>query len=266
MQTAFHHRLGLVGPALVLHNCNKVLGAGLVGEPHGRGVGQIDAVIVGALLHVLVRHLGVQHAHDPELVGPQLDGLAHRVAAVGRPAEVITNDADLLVVLDVHVLQAAPLGEGIVFHLGVVLVHTVNTGAVAVGRGAHLGGVVAEIDLGRDCGDELLVLIRDLIHILHRGGAGAVAPDLNGQGIRAQRRKAVPHALGHAVAQAHDNDDRHDTDDDAQHGQEGAEFVAPHILEGLTEGLNDHLFPSCSADSKFSVGWTMASGARESPS
>ena len=47
---------------------------------------------------------------------------------------------------------------------------------------------------------------------------------------------------------------------------EKGEFVAPHILEGLTEGLNDHLFPSCSADSKFSVGWTMASGARESPS
>ena len=143
---------------------------------------------------------------------------------------------------------------------------TYRYGAVAVGRGAHLGGVVAEIDLGRDCGDELLVLIRDLIHILHRGGAGAVAPDLNGQGIRAQRRKTVPHALGHAVAQTHDDDDRHDTDDDAQHGQKGAELVAPHVLEGLTEGLNDHLFPSCSAGSKFSVGWTMASGARESPS
>ena len=63
-----------------------------------------------------------------------------------------------LLSLHVHVLQAAPLGEGIVFHLGVVLVHTVNTGAVAVGRGAHLGALLfAEIDLGRDCGDELLV-------------------------------------------------------------------------------------------------------------
>ena len=79
---------------------------------------------------------------------------------------------------------------------------TVNTGAVAVGRGAHLGGVVAEIDLGRDCGDELLVLIRDLIHILHRGGAGAVAPDADRQGVGAHGRKAVPHTLGHAVAQA----------------------------------------------------------------
>ena len=191
---------------------------------------------------------------------------AQAIAAEGNAVDVIADDADLLVILDIHVLQAAPLGEGIVFHLSVVLVHTVNTGAVAVGRGSHLGGVVAEIDLGRDCGDELLVLIRDLIHILHRGSAGAVAPDLNGQGIRAQRRKAVPHTLGHAVAQAHDNDDRHDTDDDAQHGQKGAELVAPHVLEGLTEGLNDHLFPSCSAGSKFSVGWTMASGARESPS
>ena len=66
---------------------------------------------------------------------------------------------------------------------------------------------------------------------------------------QAHGRKAVPHTLGHAVAQAHDDDDRHDTDDDAQHGQERAELVAPDVLDGLPESFNDHACASSVWDS-----------------
>ena len=69
-----------------------------------------------------------------------------------------------------------------------------------------------------------------------------------------------------AVAQAHDDDDCHNTDDDAQHGKEGAQFVAPHVLDGLTEGFNNHAFSSSSGVSGSSVGCTTASGAWASPS
>ena len=55
--------------------------------------------------------------------------------------------------------------------------------------------------------------------------------------------KLSSHALGHAVAQTHDDDDRRDADDDAQHGQKGAELVAPDVLDGLAEGLKDHAVP-----------------------
>ena len=46
--------------------------------------------------------------------------------------------------------------------------------------------------------------------------------------------------MGHAVAEADDDDDGHDADDDAQHGEEGADFVAQDVLDGLFEGLLYH--------------------------
>ena len=108
--------------------------------------------------------------------------------------------------------------------------------------------------------------LADVVHIVHRYGAGAVAPDVDGQGVGAHGREAVPHTLGHAIAEADDDDDRHDADDDAQHGQKGAELVAPHVLDSLPEGFKDHACSSFSGVSGSRVGCTMASGAWESPS
>ncbi len=122
-------------------------------------------------------------------------------------------------------------------------------------------GFAAEFDLGRHCLDQVGVPLADVVHIVHRYGAGAVAPNLNAQGVGAQRGKTIPHALGHTVAQTHDDDDRHHADDNAQHGQKGAQLIAPDVLDGFTEGLNDHACSSFSGVSASSVGCTMASGA-----
>ena len=270
VQTRLHHGLGIVGLALVGHDGDVALIRGRVGQAHHRGVGQVDAGVIRALLQAGVADLGGQHAHDAELVGTDLQRLAHAVAAEGHAVEVVADDADLLVVFDVHILQAAPLGNGVVLQGGVVFIHTVDV-EPAVGVGADLQvAAAAEVDLGRDGLDQLRVLFGDGIDVVHRDGAGAIAPDVDVQGVGSHGGKAVPHALGHAIAQADDDDDRHNADDDAQHGQEGAELVAPDILDGLPEGLDDHACTSCSAVfsgvSGSRVGCTMASGAWESPS
>ena len=215
------------------------------------------------MLHGGVADLGRQHAHNAELVGTDLERLPHTVAAKSHPVQVIANDADLLVVLHIHVLQAPSLCDLVIFHFGVALVHTADVGPAVTG-GADLqrtAGFAAEFDLGRHCLDQVGVPLADVVHIAHRYGTGAVAPNLNAQGVGAQGRKAVPHTLGHAVAQAHDDDDRHHADDDSQHGQKGAQLVAPHVLDGLPEGLNDHACSSFSGVSGSRVGCTMASGA-----
>ena len=266
LQLAFHCRLCFVGAALILHDCGIVAHYALAGQAHGRGIGQINAVVVAALLHVRVAHLCRQHAHDAELVGTDLERLAQAVAAKGYAVQIIADDAHLLVVLDIHVLQTASLRDLVVLHNGIVFVHTADVGpAVAVGSDLQRAAA-AEIDLRRNGLDQLRVLRGQLVHFLHRNSAGAVAPHLHRKGVGAQCRKAVAHALGHAVAQAHDDDDCHNTDDDAQHGKEGAQLVAPHVLDGLTEGFNDHAFSSSSGVSGSSVGCTMASGAWASPS
>ena len=142
----------------------------MAGKPHHGGVGQVNAVVIAALLHGGVADLGCQHAHDAELIGAKLDGLAHRISAVGRavdsgvgvrhdllnavaakgrPVQVIANDADLLVVLHIHILQAASLCELVILHLGVVLVHTAYVGP-AVAGGTDLqrtAGAAAHFDL-----------------------------------------------------------------------------------------------------------------------
>ena len=266
LQLAFHRRLCFVGAALILHDRGIVAHHALAGQAHGRGIGQINAVVIAALLHVRVAHLCRQHTHDAELVGSDLERLPQAVAAKGHAVQIIADDAHLLVVLDVHVLQTASLRDLVVLHGGIVLVHAADGGpAVAVGADLQRAAA-AEIDLRRDGLDQLRVLRGQLVHFLHRNGTGAVAPHLHRKGVGAQCRKAVTHALGHAVAQTHDNDDCHDTDDDAQHGKKGAQLIAPHVLDSLTEGLNDHAFSSSSGRSGSSVGCTMASGAWESPS
>ena len=172
----------------------------------------------------------------------------------------------MLVILHIHVLQAASLRDLVIFHGGIVLVHAADVGPAVAGSADLQRAAAAEIDLRRNGLDQLRVLRGQLVHFLHRNGTGAVAPHLHRKGVGAQCRKAVAHAFGHAVAQAHDDDDCHNTDDDAQHGKEGAQFVAPHVLDGLTEGFNNHAFSSSSGVSGSSVGCTTASGAWASPS
>ena len=160
----------------------------------------------------------------------------------------------MLVILHIHVLQAASLRDLVIFHGGIVLVHAADVGPAVAGSADLQRAAAAEIDLRRNGLDQLRVLRGQLVHFLHRKGVGT------------QCRKAVAHAFGHAVAQAHDDDDCHNADDDAQHGKEGAQFVAPHVLDGLTEGFNNHAFSSSSGVSGSSVGCTTASGAWASPS
>ena len=111
LQFAFHRRLCFVGAALILHDRGIVAHHALAGQAHGRGIGQIHAVVIAALLHVRVAHLCRQHAHDAELVGSDLERLAQAVAAKGHAVQIIADDAHLLVVLDIHVLQAASLRD-----------------------------------------------------------------------------------------------------------------------------------------------------------
>ena len=75
--------------------------------------------------------------------------------------EVIADDTHMLVILHIHVLQAASLRDLLIFHFGVVLVHTADVGPAVTG-GADLqrtAGVSAEFDLGRHCLDLSLIHI-----------------------------------------------------------------------------------------------------------
>ena len=67
-QVRFHDGFGLIGLAFIAHDGDVAAGHGRIGKAHCDGVGQVDAVIVRALLHGGVVHLGVQHAHDAELI------------------------------------------------------------------------------------------------------------------------------------------------------------------------------------------------------
>ena len=211
----------------------------------GHGVGDVDAVVLAALLQLGVAALGGQHAHDLKAVGAHLDVLAYGVAVVGLPGQVVADDADILVLLDVHVLQAAAVGDGVVGHGGVVLVDAVDAG-VAVGVPALLDGVAAgELDVGGDVPQVLGVVLHQAVHIVHRGVAGGLAPpDGHRHAVDAHGRKALPHRLGHAVAQAHDDDHRRDADDDAQHGEDGAHLVAPDVFQRKDKGIQQKHQPA----------------------
>ena len=229
---------------------------------HRCGVGYEDHVIAAALLIFKVGDFGFQHADDGVLGSTDLDGLAQRVAAVGDTVEVSAHDADLFVVLEVHIVEETPFVDGVAQHLEVDLADALDRG-VGVAFGAHLDGA-ADGAGGGDGLEDVRVGIHDVIDRIHRYAAGTIAHDLNAQKVGAHVGEAVLDALGHAVAEADDDDDRHDADDDAQHGEEGAELVAPDVLECLPDGLVDHVAASCFV--KVRAGCTTASGAWESPS
>ena len=243
--------LALIGKFIAHQNHAVGAGAGLA-DALGGSIGHKDHVIVSALLIGRTADIGFQHAHDGKSLTADLDGLADGVAAVGRTGNVIAHHADFFIVRDVHIGQAPALGQRAPHHIQVGLTHALDA-RIAIGGGIHLHGAVQRGG-GRHAGEHLRMAVHDIVQLLHGHRAGAAARDLDTEDIGPHLRKAVLDALGHAIAQTHDDDDRHDTDDDAQHGQNGAEFVAPDILDCFAEGLVDHAFPSCSAGSKFSVG------------
>src|SRR5699024_2356757 len=153
-----------------------------------------------------VAALGGQHAHDLKAVSAHLDVLAHGVAVERLAGQVVANDADVPVLFDVHVLQAAAVGYGVVRHGGVVLLAAVHAG-VAVGVPAFLDGLAAgHLQIGGDIPQVLGMVLHHAVHIVHRGVAGGVAaPDVHLHTVDAHGRKALPHRLGHAVAQTDDD-------------------------------------------------------------
>ena len=236
-------------------------GAGL-GDPQRCGVRHEYHIIVAAFLVFQVGDLGFQHTDDGVAGRADLDGLAHGVSAIGDAVDVGTHDADLFVVFEVHIVEEPPFVDGVAQYIEVDLADALD-GGVGVAVGADLDGA-ADGAGGGDGREEVGVGLHDVVHRIHRHIAGAAVHDLNAQDVGAHIGEAVLDALGHAVAEADDDDDGHDADDDAQHGEEGAEFIAPDVLERLTDGLVYHVAASCFV--KVRVGCTTASGAWASPS
>ena len=268
LQCILEDGLGLREAVFVGDDDAVGIGAAALRDPQCRGVGHKDHVIVAAFLLGGVGDLGFQHADDGVLVRADLEGLPHRIAAVGRSVEVGPHDADLLVVGQIHIVDAAPLGHCIPQHGKIRLADTLDRG-VAVGVGAHLHRAVQAAG-GRNAAEEVGPGFHDVVHILCRDRAAAITHDLDTEDVGAHIGKTVLDALGHTVAKADDDDHGHFSDDDAQHGQKGTEFVAPDVLERLPEGLVDHTPSSplvfCAGVFPFQFGWTTASGAWASPS
>ena len=237
-------------------------------EAQQGGVGDKNNVVVAAL--VLGGGLGAafQHAHDAKLVCTHLEGAAEAVAAEDLAVHIVADDADVLVVHQVGVLDAPALGHLIVVDGQIILIDAADVGA-AVLLPCHPQRIRPGAGDGRKAPVILRLLVDDVIHIadLHRAGAGG--HDVDRQNIAAHVGVEVLHHVGHAVAEADDDDDGHNADDDAQHGEEGADFIAPHVLDGLLEGL---LYHACAPSSPafgadiMRFGCTTASGAWASPS
>ena len=212
--------------------------AGVV-DAHQGGIGNENNVVVAAL--VLRGGFGAafQHAHDAVLAGAHLEGAAETVAAEDPAVHIVANDTDILVVYQIGVLDAPALGHLVVVDGRVIFVDTADAGA-AVLLARHPQRVAAGTGNRRKTLIILGLLVDDVIHIadLHRAGAGG--HDVDGQNIAAHVGVEVLHHVGHAVAETDDDDDGHDANDDAQHGEEGADFVAQDVLDGLFEGLLYH--------------------------
>ena len=211
--------------------------AGVV-DAHQGGIGDKNNVVVAALVLRGGSGAALQHAHDAVLAGAYLEGAAEAVAAEDPAVHIVADDTDILVVYQIGVLDAPALGHLVVVDGRVIFVDAADVGA-AVLLARHPQRV-ADTGNRRKTLIILGLLVDDVIHIadLHRAGAGG--HDVDGQNIAAHVGVEVLHHVGHAVAETDDDDDGHDADDDAQHGEEGADFVAQDVLDGLFEGLLYH--------------------------
>ena len=132
---------------------------------------------------------------------------------------------------------------------------------VFVGAAAHGGGGA---EVGADGVNVLGVLLRQGVHVvrLHLPVA-AVRVDGHLNEIDTNLLKLGVHILLHAIAQGDDDDDGRHADNDAQHGQQGADLADHQALEGQAEGLaHIHSAPTSSSSS----GCTTAFGSWASPS
>ena len=155
-----------------------------MGNTQCRGVGQQNDIIAAALLIRGVCHLGFQYAHNGILLRSDFDGLAHGIAAIGHTADVIAHYADLLVVSQIHVVDAAPDADGAAAHSKIALAHALDAG-VAVAGGTHLHGPV---DAGRRRHrlEQVRVGIHEAVNILHFHRAGTVTHDLHADDVGAE--------------------------------------------------------------------------------
>ena len=128
-----------------------------------------------------------------EIMGKCAEGIALVEEYAARGSALAVSDAGCAAALCKAALQAASLNDLVVFHFGKVFVHTAYVGPAVAGSTdlQRTAGVAAEFDLGRHCLDQVGVPLADVVHIVHRYGAGAVAPNLNAQGVGAQRGKTV---------------------------------------------------------------------------
>ena len=212
--------------------------AGVV-DAHQGGIGDKNNVVVAALVLGGGSGAALQHAHDAVLAGAYLEGAAETVAAEDLAVHIVADDTDILVVYQIGVLDAAALGHLVVVDGRVIFVDAADVGA-AVLLARHPQRIAADTGNRRKALIILGLFIDDPVHIVHFHRAGAGGHDVDGQNIAAHVGVEVLHHVGHAVAETDDDDDGHDADDDAQHGEEGADFVAQDVLDGLFEGLLYH--------------------------
>src|SRR5690606_750251 len=76
--------------------------------------------------------------------------------------------------------------------------------------------------------------------VVARAGPHHRAARAQDEHVRAEARDACRHLVGGPLADRDHGDDGGDTDDDAEHGQEGAERVAQDRLEREAHGFPDH--------------------------
>ena len=201
------------------------------------------------------------HADDIEIiqaaVGLQLEFLPDGVDGGNAPPEGILQEAVAHqghLALAVAVLRGAAVGHVHVLGGEVVAVypHQIQGGAVAAighGAGAHALG---QLHGGHLIAEGIPVFLDHLIgdQVLGRGGTWAEHPHGHaaligiavgaflGEGHRQvvgpQAGHTIGDAAGEALAHRDDGDHRADADDDAQHGEQGAHFVAAQAAQGKT--------------------------------
>ena len=273
LQAILNDGLALGDILLIGHKDRVRTGRADARDTHGRGVGHKNAVVAAALLIGGVVDLGFQHAHNGVPLSADLDALANGVAAIAHPADVIAYNADLFVGVHVHVVQGTALHDGVASHVQIHFADAFDGGAAVTVIVRTDFDCSAHTDGGRNSPEDIRVFFHQFIEVLDFDRTGAVAHDLHGQEVGAHIGKLVLDAGGHTVAQTHNDHNSHHANDDAQHGKECTEFIAPDVLDGFTEGFVDHTLPSClvsfcgfTGSGMTRLGWTTASGAWASPS
>ena len=208
---------------------------------HHRGVGGKDDVVL-VLAHGVVP-LGLEDAHHAEGHLVEADDLAQRVLPVGEEVvdDGLSDDAHLGRDLYVGFGEHLALLDGELAYLQVFRAHAADARGVVVVAGDELS---AAADVGADGGQEVgLVAQRFIVgqlerlHLagVHAYAAPALAAGVYHDDVRAHLRNLGLDALLRALADGQHGDDRGHADDDAQHREEGAQFVVGQGAQGYLE-------------------------------